>query len=96
VTERETFVGLVKTIDKPRGYGFLHYISDHRSDNVFFHVRRFGLPADFANLEIGDQVSFQDGLRRDGRSEAINCRPVRGPADKPPRGYVPEKQESKT
>ena len=67
------FEGSIKTWNDERGFGFIE--PTHGGQEVFVHVKAF--PQRFGRPQVGQQVTFEVELNRDGRKRAKAVQPLR-------------------
>ncbi len=64
--------GTIRRLVSDRGFGFIHQAEGTGAD-LFFHRSELQ-GADFASLREGQEVEFEIGRGRDGRTEAVKVR----------------------
>ena len=62
--------GTIRRLITDRGYGF---IKTERGEDLFFHRSELQ-GVDYSSLREGQEVEFEFGRRRDGRSNAVRVR----------------------
>ena len=64
--------GTIIRLELDRGYGF---IKTEQEEHIFFHHSKLQ-GVDYNSLRGGQEVEFDTGQGRDGRSQAVNVRPA--------------------
>lgn len=70
------FNGIIKTWNDERGFGFIS--PSHGGQEIFVHIKAF--PRHSARPQVGEAVTFEVELNRDGKKRATAVKPVNAPA----------------
>jgi CspA family cold shock protein len=62
--------GTIKTLIRDKGYGF---IQTEEGKELFFHRNQLQ-DVDYSSLEQGQEVEYEAGTGRDGRTEAVKVK----------------------